>query len=137
MRDGRWYSTPVVAGGLITSAIPYHAVPAEATRIAGAHTHGQPQLRQDDARVYGVDFSQTDRLNAMRAYHESRGKIDTQLLLNSNLEILRMTIALRYEPALSRITLTSETRPVGRRAAGTVASAPVIAMQRDSAAMDR
>ena len=110
MPDGRWYATEVIAGGCTSSTIPYHKVPPEAIRIAGAHTHGQPHLPEDPSRIYGTDFSQTDRRNAIRAYQTTHGVIDTQFLLTSRLAVLRMSLGQHYEPATSRIELAAETR---------------------------
>ena len=109
MPDGRWYATEVVAGGLTESAIPYHAVPSGAIRIAGAHTHGQPRLPEDPMRIYGTEFSRTDTHNAIRAYEASHGRIDAQWLLTSQLVVLRMSVGPRYDPATARIALTTET----------------------------
>lgn len=99
MPDGHWYATRVLAGGRLSSSIPYHLVPRAAIRIAGAHTHGQPRLPEDPTHLYGTDFSQMDRRNAIRAYQASRGRIDTQLLLSSRLEVLEMSVSRGYDPA--------------------------------------
>jgi hypothetical protein len=114
MPDGRWYATQVVAGSVTGCDIPYHAVPAAAIRIAGAHTHGQPRLPGDPSHIYGVDFSQTDRRNAIRAYQTSQGKVDSQLLLTSRLEVLRMSIGLNYDPSSARIAVMAHTTRLGR-----------------------
>jgi hypothetical protein len=114
MPDGRWYATEVTAGNLTGCAIPYHAVPPAAMRIAGAHTHGQPRLPGDASHIYGTDFSQTDRRNAIGAYQASHGKIDSQLLLTSRLEVLRMSIGLNYDPASARIAVVAHTARLGR-----------------------
>jgi len=111
--DGRWYTTVVIAGDRLGSSIPYHLVPNEAVRIAGAHTHGSPVLPEDPSHVYGTDFSQTDRRNAMRAFRSSQGRIDSQFLLTSRLEVLRMSIELQYDPEASRITATDRTIRLG------------------------
>ncbi len=92
MPDGRWHCTPVSAGDRGSSLIPYHLVPAEALRIAGAHTHGRPQLPGDATHVYGADFSAADRRNALLNYRMTRGRIDTQLLLSSELKVLRLRL---------------------------------------------
>jgi hypothetical protein len=110
MPDGRWYATRVVAGERLGCSIPYHEVPPEAVRIAGAHTHGQARLPEDPEHVYGTDFSQTDRRNAIRAYESSHGAIDMQFLLTSRLTVLRMSVGPRYDLATSRIALAAETR---------------------------
>lgn len=109
MPDGLWHATPVVAGNVTTSSIPYHLVPPQAVRIAGAHTHGQPRLPEDPTHVYGTDFSQTDRRNAIRAYQASHGRIDSQLLLTSQLAVLRMSIGPRYDETTASIALTTDT----------------------------
>ncbi|MBV8211034.1 MAG: DUF4329 domain-containing protein [Burkholderiaceae bacterium] len=110
MPDGSWYATPVVAGGRDRCSIPYHLVPPEAVRIAGAHTHGRPELPGDSTHAYGTNFSQTDRRNAMQAYVASHGVIDTQLLLTSRLAVLRMSVGPHYDPNGSRIALACETQ---------------------------
>jgi hypothetical protein len=92
MPDGRWRSTAVVAGSRTESAIPYHAVPEGALRIVGAHTHGQPHIPEDAGHLYGVDFSQADLHNAVQNYRTTRGRIAMQLLLSSELKILRLTL---------------------------------------------
>jgi hypothetical protein len=109
MPDGRWYSTPVLAGSRTVSSIPYHLVPAEAVRIAGAHTHGQPRIPEDPTHVYGTDFSQADRRNAIQAFRTSGGRIDTQLLLTSQLVVLRMSIGLAYDEGSARIDVMART----------------------------
>jgi len=97
--DGHWHCTAVVAGGQTASAIPYHAVPPQALRIVGAHTHGQPHIPDDPWHLYGVDFSQADLRNAGYNYRATHGRIAVQLLLTSELKILRLTIT--GEPALA------------------------------------
>lgn len=112
MPNGRWYATPVIAGGRTSSSIPYHLVPGQAVRIAGVHTHGQPRLPEDPSHIYGTDFSRADRRNAMLAYQASHGRIDVQLLLTSQLTVLRMSISPRYDPATARIALAADTARV-------------------------
>jgi len=92
MPDGLWYSTDVIAGSRLESAIPYHAVPPEALRIVGAHTHGQPRIPEDAWHLYGVDFSQADLRNAIYNYRTTHGRIAVQFLLSSELKILRLTL---------------------------------------------
>lgn len=93
MPDGRWYSTAVVAGDRTQSAIPYHAVPQAALRIVGAHTHGQPHIPEDDHHVYGLDFSQVDLRNGVSNFRSTHGRISAQLLLTSDLKILRLRLS--------------------------------------------
>lgn len=109
MPDGRWHSTAAVAGDSQSSSIPYHQVPPAAVRIAGAHSHGQPVIPGDSRRDYGLDFSGTDRAHAMQAFRRSQGLIDTQLLLTSRLEVLRMTIGKRFDPATAQIAVSART----------------------------
>lgn len=92
MPDGSWRSTPVIAGERGNSLIPYHLVPAQARRIAGAHSHGSPLLPGDPDHVYGTDFSRADRRNAWLNFRASGGRIDTQLLLSSELKVLRLRL---------------------------------------------
>jgi hypothetical protein len=134
--DGRWYSTRVITGERLGSSIPYHLVPEQAVRIAGAHTHGSPWLPEDPSHIYGTDFSQTDRRNAMRAFRSSQGRIDSQFLLTSRLEVLRMSIELRYDAEASRITATDKTIHLSDWSSQ-LAGAGVIDPQPDSAAMNR
>jgi hypothetical protein len=108
MPDRRWYATPVVAGGRVTSAIPYHLIPPGAMRIAGVHTHGQPTIPEDPSRSYGLDFSQTDRRNAVLAYQASHGRIDRQILLNSRLDVLEMTVGPIYDAKSERLAITTQ-----------------------------
>lgn len=92
LADGGWRVTPVQRGEELESSIPYHAVPANAQRIVGAHTHGQPRIPGDDEHLYGLDFSRADRNNALRNFLVSGGRICGQLVLSSNLRILRLNL---------------------------------------------
>lgn len=134
MPDGRWYATPVLPGDRDRCSIPYHLVPPQAVRIAGAHTHGQPRLPEEPSRTYGADFSGTDRLNAIRAFQASHGLIDGQWLLTSELVVLRMSVAPRYDAATGRIAVTAETKRAGT-GAGLRTAGAVIEMQRRSVAI--
>jgi len=90
--DGTWHSTAIVIGSRFESSIPYHLVPASAQRIVGAHTHGQPHVPEDALRLYGLDFSQTDRRNAVHNFAITGGRIQGQLLLSSDLKVLRLSL---------------------------------------------
>jgi hypothetical protein len=92
LADGGWHCTLPVAGTRDESAIPYHAVPADAVRIVGAHTHGQPFVAGDSGHVYGVDFSRADLRNAVHNYRITHGRIAAQLLLSSEFKVLRFTL---------------------------------------------
>ncbi len=93
MPDGLWYCTAIQAGSRTESSIPYHLVPEAALQIAGAHTHGQAHIPEDPRHLYGVDFSQADLNNALHNYRITHGRIATQLLLTSELQVLRLTIS--------------------------------------------
>jgi len=101
LADGSWRSTRVRVGTCDGSLIPYSWVPAAAVRIVGAHTHGQPRLAEDPDRVYGTDFSAADRRNAEHNFRLTQGRIGGQLLLSSELKILRLSrrSATRMAPA--------------------------------------
>lgn len=107
MPDGTWHGTTPVAGGRMQSAIPYHAVPEAAVSIVGAHTHGQPHIPEDPRRVYGVDFSQADLRNAVHNYRASQGRIAAQMLLTSDLRILRLTLSGSTDPSQGDTVVTS------------------------------
>jgi hypothetical protein len=117
--DGRWHSTDVLPGDRDRSRIPYHAVPADALSIAGAHTHGQPDRAIDPQRVFGQTFSSADCDNALHNFVASRGRISQQFLLSSDLRILRMTFDVRPqagEPigAAERSRVHARTDPIGK-----------------------
>jgi hypothetical protein len=116
--DGSWHSTPALAGTRTESAIPYHAVPAAALQIVGAHTHGQPRIPEDPAHLYGVDFSQADLRNAVHNYRITRGRIAAQLLLTSELKVLRLTLSGDPELAMGETFVTSSEQ--ARRAPGAI-----------------
>jgi hypothetical protein len=90
MPDGRWHSTPVRAGERDRSLIPNHEVPPEALRIIGAHTHGRPHEALDQGQVWGLGYSQADLRNAWHNFTVTQGRIAGQLLLSSDLRILRL-----------------------------------------------
>lgn len=114
MPDGRWYATPVVAGNERSCNIPYELVPAQAVRIAGAHTHGQPHIAGDSLHEYGTDFSQADRRIAVDAYRITRGRVDSQWLLTSRLQVLQMSVEMHYNAASARIDIAAQVRLIGR-----------------------
>jgi hypothetical protein len=60
MPDGRWHATGTVGGDLDSTSIPYRAVPPEAIRVVGAHTHGRP-LIPGDRKPTGARRSTTTR----------------------------------------------------------------------------
>jgi hypothetical protein len=105
--DGSWHCTPAMAGSRTGSAIPYHAVPTSAVQIVGAHTHGQPHIPEDPWQLYGVDFSQADLRNAVHNYRTTKGRIAAQLLLTSDLRILRLTLSGEADPAAAEEMETS------------------------------
>jgi len=101
--DGSWHATPSVPGSRLASAIPYHAVPLDAVFIAGAHTHGQPHIPEDPDHDYGREFSNIDRTTALRNFQISRGKICKQLLLTSDMRILRLRFDERALPSAENL----------------------------------
>jgi hypothetical protein len=113
MPDGRWHATAAVAGDLTRSAIPYDAVPAQAMRVVGAHSHGRPDIPGDPSHRYGTDFSEADRHAAIHNYRATRGRIAVQLLLTSRLEILRMTLSQGYDPQSGQIAVLAQVTSVG------------------------
>lgn len=114
MPDGRWHVTRPVAGNLTTSSIPYSKVPSEAIRVVGAHTHGQPHIAGDPSHLYGTSFSEADRRAAIHNYQVTHGRIATQLLLTSRLEILEMNLSEGYDAGSARIGVIAHLSQVGR-----------------------
>jgi hypothetical protein len=108
MPDGRWRFVAPVAGGSMTSSIPYGSVPAAAVSIVGAHTHGQPRIPGDRDGLYGTDFSVLDRRAALTNFTNSRGRIAAQLLLTSCFTILRLGFEQRYDPGQQRIVVATQ-----------------------------
>jgi hypothetical protein len=113
MPDGRWHATRPVRGGLTRSTIPYGEVPPDALQIVGAHTHGQPHIAGDSSHLYGTDFSEADRRAAIHNYQATRGRISSQLLLTSRLEILQMDLSRGYDPGSGSIQVIARTSTVG------------------------
>jgi hypothetical protein len=107
MPDGLWYCTPVQTGSRTESSIPYHLVPEAALQVAGAHTHGQETIPEDPQHRYGVDFSQADLNNALHNYRITHGRIAMQLLLTSELRVLRLTITGQPDLAIGAAFVSS------------------------------
>jgi hypothetical protein len=100
----------VVAGGQTSCRIAYDQVPEQAVRVAGVHTHGRPHLFGDADHEYGTGFSRLDIRNALFNYRATGGRIDSQWLLTSKLEVLEMSIGLGYDPAASHIGVQASIR---------------------------
>jgi len=113
MPDGRWHATPVSTGDLKSCRIPYDKVPDGAVRIAGAHTHGQPRIAGEGKQEFGTGFSTIDRRNALLSYRVTHGRVESQWLLTSHLQILELSFAMAYSPADSRIGVQSRIRDLG------------------------